>query len=137
MNFALMEKLLKNLIQLKNDVRKEKGPVCLFGLFLRKSAPDRYDVVISAPWASENEASASLCLAKKLQARLSPEEIVYLSQIVVLNGKDPLVQSIYCQIPAGTDLDAYKPQNMLLSPAANLHSAYIITSKALTPARSV
>lgn len=135
MNFALMEKLLKNLIQLKNDVRKEKGPLCLFGLFLRKNAPDRYDVLISAPWASENEARTISCLAEKLQARLSRDEIIYLSQIVVLDGKDPLVQSIHCQLPAGTDLDAYKPQNMLLSPAANLHSAYIITSKALTPSR--
>lgn len=44
--------------RLEAKVSAQKGPFALFALFMREDVPDRWDLVISAPWISDkSEAS--------------------------------------------------------------------------------
>ena len=40
---------------LEAEIAQKKGDFSLFALFLREDAPDRWDLLVSAPWASSNK----------------------------------------------------------------------------------
>ena len=70
-------------------ISKEKGEFALFGLFLREDAPNKWDLVVSAPWLDRDRKGGMEYLAKKLRSRLTTEELLALSGIVVLETREP------------------------------------------------
>src|SRR5258708_613544 len=72
------------LISLANQIEDDKGPLELFGLFLRDDSPDLWDVVIAAPWLKADELASFEYVASRLREALAEEELVGLSRIVIL-----------------------------------------------------
>ena len=67
-----MKQVAEKLRNMERQVAEEKGPVSLFGLFLREGAPDKWDLVVSAPWIDENKEAGLAYPAKSLRSALLP-----------------------------------------------------------------
>ncbi len=89
-----MRNLVEKFIAVEKEIAEEKGGFTLFALFLREGSPDRWDVVVSAPWFGNDEKSVLDYLVMKLQSHLAPEELIKLSRIVVLEPDNPGVKDV-------------------------------------------
>ena len=90
-----MNDLVDRLAQLEREIAAERGAFRLFALFLRENAPDRWDLVVSAPWTSADHAATLHFLSRRLQAHLAPEELIRLSRIVLIDPSDPRLEVVY------------------------------------------
>jgi len=86
--------MVDKVLPLALSIGKEKGEFALFGLFLREDAPNRWDLVVSAPWLDRDRKGGMEYLAKKLRLRLTSEELLTLSGIVVLETHNPGVRAM-------------------------------------------
>jgi hypothetical protein len=53
---------------------REKGDLVLFALFMREEVPDRWDPIVSAPWAWSDKQSAVRCLVDQIKSVLGSQE---------------------------------------------------------------
>jgi len=90
--------MAEKLLRVALGITHEKGEFALFGLFLREGAPSTWDLVISAPWLDANKKPGMEHVAKKLRARLSAEELLSLSRIVVLETEHEGVRAIRASV---------------------------------------
>lgn len=77
-----------------DEVSAEKGDFTLFGLFLREEAPDKGDLVASAPCLEEGKLKALGEFVEKLSSIVGQEEVLSLSRIVTLNHDDPSLDAV-------------------------------------------
>jgi len=82
-------------------VARQRGDFSLFALFLREDAPDRWDLLVAAPWASENRNETVEYLVNEIKAHphLGPQELINLSRIVVVDPQNPEVQEFTKAFP--------------------------------------
>ena len=90
-----MKELIKNLVSIEREISAEKGGFFLFGLFLREDSPDRWDLVAAAPWFKARDDAALNYIAKILQERLTPNEIVKLSHVALVDPDNPGIEAIH------------------------------------------
>jgi len=120
-----MNELLEKLATMEREVAVEKGEFRLFALFLREDSPDKWDLLVSAPWLDENESAGIDYLAKQVQSRLDPQELISLSRLVFIGTDNPGLMAI---------LRAVHIQHSILEVVDNvffglkIKHAYIITS---------
>ena len=93
-----MKKIIEKFISLEKEVADERGNFVLFGLFLREDAPNRWDVVISAPWLGENKKEPLNFIVRKVTSKIEPQELVMLSGIVLLEPSEDFVKSVNSDI---------------------------------------
>src|SRR5262245_56329390 len=85
-----MNQLVEKVRRVEEQIAQEKGPLNLFALFEREDLHDRWDLVISAPWAREDLATLRY-VADVVKRFLAPEEMTLLARMVVLPaGEDPV-----------------------------------------------
>ena len=89
-----MKKIVDKLAGVYSQILSEKGAVFLFALFLRDEAPDRWDLVLSGPWADASNKESFDYVATKLREALTNQELVRLSRIVIAPPDSPVVQSV-------------------------------------------
>lgn len=77
----------------------EKGEFALFGLFLPEEAPDLWDLVVSAPWMDRDERGGMDYLGKKFRYRLTTQELLSVSRIVVLKTDNPGLLTLRKALP--------------------------------------
>ncbi len=82
------------LLQVERSVSEEKGPFALFALFLREEAPEKWDLVVSAPWIEENKGSALKLISERVKTSLTAADLPIISRIVVADPSDPAVDAI-------------------------------------------
>lgn len=73
------------------SLEKVHGSILVFALFLRAEPFEQWDVVVSAPWLNPNDLSSYKIVNAELQVKLSPEELLQIARIVILDVKDPTV----------------------------------------------
>ena len=88
-----MNPLPVNVRQIEQDIAQEKGPVNLFALLEREDLSDRWDLVVSASWAKQDEATLRY-LADAIKRRLSPAEMTLLARVVILDATEDPVKAI-------------------------------------------
>jgi hypothetical protein len=93
-----MNEIVSKLRVLEQEIAAERGPFILFALFLREEAPNRWDLVVAAPWFGSDKMETLRYLADRLQARLTPEEVVLLSRIVIINEDNPYLEDVSREI---------------------------------------
>jgi len=87
-----MIEILEKLKSVVKTLEKEnEKSMLLFALFLREDSLEKWDIVVSAPWLSSSEKNAYQLVVSKVQAILSPSELVQFSRIVILDHTDPIV----------------------------------------------
>ena len=117
--------------KLESDVSAARGDFVLFALFLREDLPDRWDLMISAPWASEDKKGALDYLITRIKADLGPDDLTQLSRIVFIDPKDISVQNLNRAIRVEHGAVEVRDSSFFGLP---IKHAFIITSKRPSPA---
>src|SRR3972149_6864708 len=89
-----MNEIVEKFASLEAEIAQKRGDFSLFALFLREDAPDRWDLLVSAPWASQDKQKAVDFLVSEIKSHLGPQDLVSLSRIVVVDSNDPPVQAL-------------------------------------------
>lgn len=89
-----MKEIFRKLKKLEREISSAKGEFVLFGLFLRKDAPGKYDLLVSSPWLEAEQKKSLEYLAKKVSSTLNQDELLSLSRIVVLERNNPALKAI-------------------------------------------
>ncbi len=88
-----MNELTEKVRCVEADIAREKGALNLFALFEREDLYDRWDLVVSAPWA-RHDLPTLRYIADVIKRHLAPEDMVSLARIVVLPASEDPVRSI-------------------------------------------
>jgi hypothetical protein len=80
--------------ELESGVADEKGDFVLFALFMREDAPDRWDLIIAAPWVGSDKRDAVDYFVNQIKSRLGEQTLTRLSRIVVVDPQDAAVQDL-------------------------------------------
>ena len=79
---------------LESRIAEEKGGFTLFALFMREDAPDRWDLIVSAPWVGGDKRSAVDYFVEQIKSRLGAQDLTWLARIVVVDPLDAAVQAL-------------------------------------------
>ena len=112
--------------ELESHVAQEKGAFTLFALFMREDAPDRWDLIVSAPWTGGDKQSAVNYLIGQIKSRLGEQGLPSLARIVVIDPQDAAVQALNREIQIEHGSVEVRDRNFFGLPVKH---AYIITSK--------
>lgn len=121
-----MKELVEKLVSLERDISTEKGGFSLFALFLREGSPDRWDLVVSAPWVKVDKRETLDYFAKQLRSRLQTQELISLSRIVLIDEGNPNLEAIHKAITVEHGIAEVKNSSFF---GLEIKHAYIITSK--------
>jgi hypothetical protein len=118
--------LTQNFARLESQLAKEKGAFALFALFLREDVPDRWDLIVSAPWVGEDKQSAVSYLVSQIKSKLGEQDLTRLSRIVVIDPDDVAVQNLNRDIEVEHGNVEVRDSNFF---GLAVKQAHIITSK--------
>ncbi len=93
-----MKAIVEKLRSLEQSISAEKGGFLLFALFLREESPDLWDLLVAAPWISENKSEGLRYLSNKLRGIFSPNDMLKFSRIVVIEPSDPALSAFHRSI---------------------------------------
>ena len=89
------------MMELRNDLRRvmdemsrERGPFTFFGMFLRQEAPNRWDLVVSAPWLEQGRLKALQEFSTRLRSIVGDDQLLTISRVVTLNHDDPALEAV-------------------------------------------
>lgn len=88
-----MSQLAEKVRRVERDIAQEKGALNLFALLEREDLFDRWDLVLSAPWAKHDQ-STFRYVADVLNCYLTPAEMTRLARLVVLDVAEDPVRAI-------------------------------------------
>jgi hypothetical protein len=120
--------LVDKLLDIEQRINQESGALVLFALFERDDAPGKWDLVVSAAWAKENQEKDLINrIAIQVRNDLRWEEKVMLSRILILDPQDPFVQAIngMANVDHAKDL---RITNFVIN-GTSIKDSYIITSR--------
>lgn len=118
--------LASNFTRLESRIAEEKGDFALFALFLREDVPDRWDLIVSAPWVGPDRQAALNYLVNEIKSFLGPQDLTALSRIVIVDPNDAEVQNLNRAISVEHGAAEVRDSNFFGLP---IKHAYIITSK--------
>jgi len=95
-------------------------------LFLREDVPDRWDLIISAPWASADQKGSLDYLVNRIKSDLGPADLTQLSRIVFIDPTDVSVQALNQAIHVEHGSVELRDSSFFGLP---IKHAFIITSK--------
>ena len=121
-----MNKLINKFVELERKISQEKGDFTLFALFLREDAPDKWDLVVAAPWIASDRSAAFYYITSQLQAKLNPEELTGLSRVTLIKQASPALDAINQTIRTNHRATEMKDSVFFGLP---IRRAYIITSQ--------
>lgn len=90
----MKRELFQKLKSIERDVSNERGAFEFFGLFLREDAPDKWDLVVAAPWLEEEKDEALRYLSRKVAEVFEPDELLALSRIVLMDHGAPGLEAM-------------------------------------------
>ena len=120
-----MKEITETLRSLEQNISEEKGGFLLFALFLREDAPDRWDLLVAAPWIPKNKNTALKYFSNKLVQTLSQKEHLKMSRISIIKPDDPSLSAIQQAMHVEHGLAEIKDSNFF---GQQIKHAYIITS---------
>ena len=121
-----MNEIVEKFASLEAEIAQKRGDFSLFALFLREDAPDRWDLIVSAPWVGQNKDEAVDYLIAEIKSHLGPQDLVSLSRIVVVDSNDPPVQALANAFHVEHGRVEVRDSNLF---GLQVKHAFIITSK--------
>jgi hypothetical protein len=79
---------------LEGRLAEERGGFVLFALFMREDAPDRWDLIVAAPWVGNDRRQAVAYFVAQIKQSLGDADLANLSRIVVVDPQDAAVKAI-------------------------------------------
>ena len=121
-----MNEVIEKFASLEAEIARKRGNFSLFALFLREDVPDRWDLMVSAPWLSPNEREAVDDLVNEIKSHLGPQDLVNLSRIVLVDPNGPPAQALAKAISVEHGRVEVRDSNLF---GLQVKHAFIITSK--------
>lgn len=118
--------LTNKFAELESHIAEQKGAFTLFALFMREDAPDRWDLIVSAPWAGSDKQGAVDYLIGQIKSRLGEQGLPSLARIVVIDPQDAAVQALNRAVQIEHGSVEVRDSTFFGLPVKH---AYIITSK--------
>ena len=87
--------LLDKLSSIEKEISSKKGKFTFFAVILRKDAPNKWDLVLSAGWFKKNQKETMDYLTKIIQKNLDPVELLELSRMVLLREGTPFLEAMH------------------------------------------
>jgi len=112
--------------ELESQIAADKGGFTLFALFMREDAPDRWDLIVSAPWTGDDKQGTVNYFVNEIKSRLGEPGLTSLSRIVVVDPQDASVRAINREFQVEHGTVEVRDSTFLGLP---IKHAYIITSK--------
>jgi hypothetical protein len=112
--------------ELESRVAADRGDFVLFALFIREDVPDRWDLLVSAPWIGDNKDEVVDYLALQIGSGIGSQALTEISRIVVIDPGDPAVEAFNRAIRVEHGSVEVKDSNFFGLPVKH---AYIITSR--------
>jgi hypothetical protein len=88
-----MKGIAEKLRNLEQELAAEKGPFTYFAYVPNAETPDRWELVVSAPWISADMMQGLRVIAGKLKEHLEPQELLSISRIVPLREDHPFIEA--------------------------------------------
>ncbi len=120
-----MKQLLGKLTAMEREVSQEEGDFRLFALFLREDSPDKWDLLVSAPWLDTDRSGGMDYLAQQVRSRLDTKELLSLSRLVFIGADNPGIRAILQAFHAQHSQIELHDCNLF---GLQIKHAYIITS---------
>jgi hypothetical protein len=79
---------------LESRIAEAKGAFALFALFMREDVPDRWDLIVSAPWVGDDRRGTVEYLVDQIKSHLGAQDLTSLARIVVVDPEDTAVQAL-------------------------------------------
>lgn len=121
-----MNEVVDKFAALEAQIAERKGDFSLFALFLREDVPDRWDLVISAPWVGQKKQEAVDYVIAEIKSRLGSQNLITLSRIVLVDPDDASVRAVNKAFHVEHGRVEVKDSNFFGLP---IKHAFIITSK--------
>jgi len=121
-----MNEIVEKLVQLEREMASERGRFLVFALFLREDAPDLWDLIVAAPWATADKPGALQYISGKLNSVLAPNELTKLSRIVLIEPDNPALSALQKAIHVEHGTAEIKDSSFSGLP---IKHAYLITSR--------
>lgn len=118
-------KLAKEIQLVEKELSDQFGDFALVALLLREDSPDRWDLLISAPWSKDAQSTLKEVVAH-LKKHLNSTETAMLSRVVILNPMEPIVKTFNSAIRTEHGMAEIKDSTFNNIP---IKHAYVITSK--------
>lgn len=118
--------LTEKFAELESHISEEKGAFALFALFMREDAPDRWDLIVSAPWAGGDKQRVVDYLIGQIKSRLGEQGLPSLARIVVIDPQDAAVQALNRAVQIEHGSVEVRDSSFFGLPVKH---AYIITSR--------
>jgi hypothetical protein len=110
---------------LESRIAEEKGGFTLFALFMREDAPDRWDLIVSAPWVTDRREAVDY-FVNEIKSHLGAQDLTSLARIVVVDPEEAAVQALNRAIQIEHGGVEVRDSNFFGLP---VKYAFIITSK--------
>ncbi len=117
--------------KLESDISAAKGDFAFYALFAREDLPDRWDLMISAPWASADRTGAIEYFVARIKTDIEPDALVKLSRIIIIDPEEASMQKLNRTIRVEHGAVEVRDTDFFGVP---IKHAYIITSKTASPA---
>lgn len=88
-----MNELTEKIRQVEADIAADKGSFTLFAFLEREDLSNRWDLVVAAPWAKDDNVTLDYVFAA-MKRHLAPRDFVYIARIVVLDASDDPVRAL-------------------------------------------
>ena len=121
-----MNEIVEKFASLEAEIAAKRGDFSLFALFLREDVPDRWDLMVSAPWVGPNKNEAVDYLVSEIKSHLGAEDLVNLSRIVLADANYPPVQALAKAFHVEHGRVEVRDSNLF---GLQVRHAFIITSK--------
>ncbi len=121
-----MSVVAEKLRQIEVEISADKGDFNLFALIEREDSLNKWDIVVSANWIGSKRKELINRIARKIREKLSGDEQLMLSRIVILSPSDDLVRNLNM---IGVEHGMTKLFNNNFS-GIFIREAYLITAKA-------
>lgn len=118
--------LIEKFARLEAEIAQERGDFAFFALFMREDVPDRWDLIISAPWVGEDKRGAVDYLIDQIKSKLGKEDLIWLSRIVPADPDHVEVQDLNRAIQVEHGNVEVRDSNFF---GQAIKRAHIITSK--------
>jgi predicted sugar kinase len=89
-----VSKIVDAVKEIELELSREKGPFTLFAVFEHPDIPNRWDLVVAAPWVEQDNEQALRRIAAELKKHLSANEMQRVSRIVLLDASDASVRAL-------------------------------------------
>ena len=120
--------LTKKFTELESHIAEEKGDFAFFALFMREEVPNRWDLMVAAPWASGDTQDTVAYFVEQIKARLGAQMLINLSRIVVFDSQHAALQDLNREIQVEHGRVEVRDRDFF---GLTIKHAYIITSKLL------